>query len=159
MAYPLSLEMKRERVQDALRRIGGLSLPVPPAPGMDSPRHYRNKASMPVGGDKRGRAQIGFYAPRSHRIVPVESWPDRPGGKQPGGGGLSALDGRNSKIEPYQEASRQGPTRHIMSRVSRRGQVMAVVVAARGARAPRAGADGHAALRRARAGLRLSEYQ
>ena len=42
MAYPLSLEMKRERVQDALRRIGGLSLPVPPVLGMDSPWHYRN---------------------------------------------------------------------------------------------------------------------
>ena len=129
MAYPLSLEMKRERVQDALRRIGGLSLPVPPVLGMDSPWHYRNKASMPVGGE-RGRAQIGFYAPRSHRIVPVESC-------------LIAREESNQvaavfqrwmekfQIEPYQEASRQGLIRHIMSRVSRRGQVMAVVVAAR----------------------------
>ena len=127
MAYPLSLEMKRARVQDALTRLGGLSIDVPPVKGMENPWHYRNKTALPVGGVK-GTPQIGFFAPRSHRIIDVEKC-------------LIAREESDQvlavfrlwmekfQIAPYEEQSRKGLIRHIMSRVSRSGQVMAVVVA------------------------------
>jgi len=127
MAYPLSLEMKRERVRDALTRIGGITVDVPLPLGMDDPWHYRNKTALPVGGVK-GKPQIGFFAPRSHRIIDVE-------------GCLIAKEESDQvllifrrwmekfQIAPYDEQTRHGLIRHIMSRVSRKGQVMAVVVA------------------------------
>ncbi|MBR4538276.1 MAG: 23S rRNA (uracil(1939)-C(5))-methyltransferase RlmD, partial [Clostridia bacterium] len=128
MTYEASLTMKRERVRDALSRIGGIDVDVAPVVGMDDPWRYRNKTALPVGGEK-GAPQIGFYAPRSHRIIDID-------------GCLIAKQESDEvsiilrrwmekfQIEPYHEETRAGLIRHVMSRVSRSGQVMAVVVAA-----------------------------
>ncbi len=128
MAYERTLEMKRERIRDALLRIGGIGIEVPPVLGMEDPWHYRNKTALPVGGEK-GAPLMGFYAPRSHRIVPVD-------------GCLIAREESNRVcravrlwmekfgVPPYDERTRTGLIRHVMSRVSRSGQVMAVIVAA-----------------------------
>ncbi len=128
MTYALSLEMKRERVRDALSRIGGLDVDVRPVIGMDDPWRYRNKTTLPVGGAK-GAPQIGFFAPRSHRIIDI-------GGcliARPESDRIAAVLRKwmvKFQIEPYQEASRTGLIRHVMTRVSRAGRAMAVVVAA-----------------------------
>lgn len=37
---------------------------------MDRPVHYRNKAQFPVGYDKDGNLVAGFYAGRTHSIIP-----------------------------------------------------------------------------------------
>ena len=128
MTYETSLEMKRERIRDALSRIGGIEMDVPPVIGMADPWHYRNKTALPVGGEK-GAPRMGFYAPRSHRIVEIE-------------GCLIAREESNRvcavvrrwmekfSVPPYDETARTGLIRHVMSRVSRAGEVMAVVVAA-----------------------------
>ena len=79
--YQAQLEFKEKLVKDALVRIGGfkfgdsldspdsLDLAAPlilPIIGMDKPYRYRNKAQFPVGPEG-----LGFYAPRSHRIIPT----------------------------------------------------------------------------------------
>lgn len=126
MTYEKSLDMKRERVRDALERIGQVQVDVPPVLGMDTPWHYRNKTSLPVGGEC-GSPQIGYYAPRSHRIVDIDAC-------------LIAREESDQVVRvvrqwiikfgiaPYQETTHQGVVRHIMSRVSREGKVMAVIV-------------------------------
>ena len=43
MTYAAELEAKRRRVEDALRRIGGLDLPVPVILGAKHISRYRNK--------------------------------------------------------------------------------------------------------------------
>ena len=127
MTYALSLAMKRDRVRDALTRIGGLAVDVPPVLGMENPWHYRNKTSLPVGGEK-GRPQIGYFAPRSHRIVDIGSCLIA---KEESDRAVAALRLWMEKfgVAPYDEATRSGLIRHIMTRVARDGQVMAVVVA------------------------------
>jgi 23S rRNA (uracil1939-C5)-methyltransferase len=70
--YRAQLLFKEKLVKDALARIGGYETPpVSSILGMDKPYQYRNKAQFPVGGDGK-RPLIGFYAPRSHRIVPID---------------------------------------------------------------------------------------
>ena len=128
MTYEASLFMKRERVRDALSRIGGLTVDVAPVIGMDDPWRYRNKTALPVGGEK-GAPQIGFYAPRSHRIIDINGCliAKRESDE------VSAILRRwmeKFQIDPYHEETRTGLIRHVMSRVSRSGQVMAVIVAA-----------------------------
>ena len=41
--------------------------------GKPNPWHYRNKAQFPVGREADGRAVAGFFASRSHRIIPCEN--------------------------------------------------------------------------------------
>ena len=128
MDYSLSLQMKRERVRDALQRIGGLEVEVQPVLGMEQPWRYRNKTALPVGGEK-GAPAIGFYAPRSHRIIDISGCliareeSDKVSG-------VVRLWMEKFQVPPYCEETRLGLIRHIMSRVSRDGQVMAVVIAA-----------------------------
>lgn len=131
MTYSLSLKMKRERVRDALTRIGGISVDVPPLLGMDDPWRYRNKTALPVSG-MRGSPVIGFYAPRSHRVVPVDGCLIA---KEESDEVLRAVRLWMAKfmVEPYDEVTRRGLIRHVMSRVSREGKVMAVIVAAKDA--------------------------
>lgn len=68
MTYEEELELKRRRVEDALRRIGGAEATVPPVLGAASPDRYRNKAQFPVAPGPR----VGFYRPRSHQVIDVE---------------------------------------------------------------------------------------
>ncbi|MBR6186998.1 MAG: 23S rRNA (uracil(1939)-C(5))-methyltransferase RlmD [Clostridia bacterium] len=127
MTYEASLQMKRERVRDALGRIGGLDIQVSPVIGMDDPWRYRNKTALPVGGEK-GAPQIGFFAPRSHRIIDVDGCLIA---RKESDEASAVLRQWMEKfaVPPYCEETRKGLVRHIMSRVSREGKVMAVVVA------------------------------
>lgn len=71
--YPAELQIKEERVRDALSRIGGFSdLTLRPILAASSRDGYRNKALLPLGIDKNGSLQMGFYAVNSHRIVNCE---------------------------------------------------------------------------------------
>ena len=41
-----------------------------PVCGMKDPFHYRNKAQYPIGTDREGNPIAGFYAGRTHKIIP-----------------------------------------------------------------------------------------
>lgn len=78
--YTQQLHYKEEKVRNNLKRIGGFSIAdmerkeqkflFHPIIGMEKPFFYRNKAQFPIGTDKNGRIVTGFYAARSHNIIP-----------------------------------------------------------------------------------------
>lgn len=70
--YERQLEFKQKVVADALKKIGGITFDVPLPEKSGEPYGYRNKLQLPVGVDKNGNTVIGFYAERSHRIVPTD---------------------------------------------------------------------------------------
>ena len=73
MRYEAQLAFKEKKVLENLRRIGGLELSetqLHPIIGMDEPFRYRNKAQFPVGTDRDGNVVSGFYAGRTHSIIP-----------------------------------------------------------------------------------------
>lgn len=77
LSYEKQLEFKHQKVRGNLVRIGGFSEEeidekMLPAVGMEVPFRYRNKAQFPVGIDKEGNVVTGFYAARTHSIIPVE---------------------------------------------------------------------------------------
>lgn len=112
--YPAQLAIKKRFVADALTRIGKLSDPVVlDTLGMDDPLGYRNKAQFPVGPGQ----VVGFYAPRSHRIVPVESCPIQHPAHEPL---LTAMHEymKRFNITPYDENTHTGLLRHIVLRIS-----------------------------------------
>jgi len=82
LAYPAQLGWKRGIVENALRRLGGIEdAPVAMPIGMANPRSYRNKMALVVTSTTAAAegdvpaVQFGFYAARTHDIVPIETCP------------------------------------------------------------------------------------
>ncbi|MBQ8927192.1 MAG: 23S rRNA (uracil(1939)-C(5))-methyltransferase RlmD [Oscillospiraceae bacterium] len=69
MTYEAELAVKAQLVEDAFRRIGGLSPEFEPILAADSRCGYRNKAQYPVA-EQDGQLVCGFYARHSHRVIP-----------------------------------------------------------------------------------------
>ncbi len=129
--YAAELRAKQESVLDAFRRIGGLEVPVLdilPSPEVD---RYRNKVQFPVGVDKNGVPCIGFYAGRTHRIVPCPDCKLQPSVLNEIGNALCAFFARQG-IRPYDEQSGKGLVRHIfLRRGAHSGQIMVCLVCTR----------------------------
>ena len=129
--YAAELRAKQERVADAFRRIGGLDVPVLdalPSPEVD---RYRNKVQFPVGRDKDGAPCIGFYAGRTHRIVPCPDCKLQPGVLNDIGNTLCAFFAAHG-IQPYDEERGKGLVRHIfLRRGAHSGQIMVCLVCTR----------------------------
>ncbi len=67
--YKHQLEYKKNKVLDALKRIGGFeNAQIDSVSGSDPCYHYRNKAQFPITQTIEG-IKAGFYAPHSHRVV------------------------------------------------------------------------------------------
>ncbi len=125
MTYQATLDAKRQQVADCFQRIGCLSIDVPPVLGMADPSAYRNKTALPVGMGPNGPV-AGFYAPRSHDIIPVTHCPNA---MPPADEVVRRVLGwmKRFSIAPYDEATHTGLVRHIMVRVNRAGEAMAVL--------------------------------
>lgn len=67
--YKAECKIKHQRVEDAIRRIGGINAPVLEIIPAKNTIGYRNKAQYPVGYDSNKQLITGFYALHSHRIV------------------------------------------------------------------------------------------
>ena len=114
------LEFKEKKVFEHLKRIGGfseekLSKLIEPIIGMENPFNYRNKASFPFGRNKNGEIVTGFYAGRTHSIIPSTDCHI--------GVGINKkileiiLDYlKKNKISPYDENTGKGILRHALLR-------------------------------------------
>ena len=77
MSYEAQLSFKQNKVRGNLIRLGGFAADfvdriMEPIVGMEKPYRYRNKAQFPIGTDRDGQPIAGFYAARTHSIIPVE---------------------------------------------------------------------------------------
>ena len=124
MSYTEELWAKRQRVQDALTRLGGTDLQVEEILGAKDPTHYRNKSQYPVGAD----GAIGFFRARSHQVVPIDRCLIQ-----------SEVSDRTAKavgnwmkryrVSAYDETTGKGLVRHIYVRVNRKGESLCCVIA------------------------------
>ncbi|MBP3854257.1 MAG: 23S rRNA (uracil(1939)-C(5))-methyltransferase RlmD [Ruminiclostridium sp.] len=109
------LKAREEIIRSAFTRIGGLEPEFLPIIGNPAPDGYRNKAQYPVGRDKDGNIVCGFYASRSHRIVPCGSCKlEQPVFAEIRRAVLEMCT--EYKISPYCEESHSGVLRHICIR-------------------------------------------
>ena len=73
MKYEEQLRWKEQKVRSDLQRLGGFQeIPMEPIQGMENPFRYRNKAQFPIGYDREGKLVAGFYAGRTHTIIPAD---------------------------------------------------------------------------------------
>ncbi|NBG87303.1 23S rRNA (uracil(1939)-C(5))-methyltransferase RlmD [Isachenkonia alkalipeptolytica] len=125
--YSEQLNIKTRRVRETLQRLGKIDAPVHAAMGMKEPYHYRNKAQFPVG--MEGNTPVmGFFKTGTHEIVNTEHCYIQ----HPVNDVLTKIVkeyiGKYS-VTVYDEKSRQGLLRHMVSRVSNKtGEVMVIFV-------------------------------
>jgi 23S rRNA (uracil1939-C5)-methyltransferase len=128
MSYEGQLEFKTQRVKEVIERIGKLEdVVIHKTLGMKEPYRYRNKVQLPVG-KINGEVKIGFYAPRSHDIIGMDTChiQDEVADK------VVKLTKEwiiKHNIETYDEEKECGNVRHIMIRRGfKTGEVMVVIV-------------------------------
>lgn len=117
MSYEAQLKFKEKLVKNNLARIGDLSdYEMCPVLGMENPYHYRNKAQYPVGMDRQGSRVIGFYAGRTHSIIPhLDCCIGAPCNEK-----ILEIIQRylnKNQVAPYDEVSHGGLLRHVLIRV------------------------------------------
>ncbi len=96
--------------------------------GMEVPYHYRNKAQFPVGVDKNGNLVAGFYAGRTHQIIPnTDCMIQHPCNHLILETILSFM--KEYQIPAYDETAHTGLVRHILTRVGAgTGEIMVCLV-------------------------------
>lgn len=123
LTYPEELWAKRQRVQDALTRIGGLDLTVEEILGAKNPEHYRNKSQYPVEAD----GSIGFFQARTHKVVPIRRCLIQTEAADRTAQAVGEWM-RRYKISAYDETTGKGLVRHVCVRVNRKGESLCCVV-------------------------------
>ncbi|MCD7947565.1 MAG: 23S rRNA (uracil(1939)-C(5))-methyltransferase RlmD [Oscillospiraceae bacterium] len=117
MTYAEELQFKRTRVEEVLRRIGGISLPVAQILGAAHPMRYRNKVQFPVGTD----GAIGFYRTRSHHVIDTADCLLQP--ESAAQLRCAVQDWmRSFSVPAYDERTGKGLVRHLYLRHNRAGQ-------------------------------------
>lgn len=133
LAYDAQLAYKENKIKNCLIRLGKfpkeqIDSIMEPIMGMEEPYYYRNKAQFPVGRNKEGELVTGFYASRTHSIIPATH--------------CAIQDKRNEiiletvldfmkqyQIEPYDETTHKGLVRHILTRVGyHTGEIMVCLI-------------------------------
>ena len=116
MTYEAQLAFKQKKVADSFARLGHLAdVPMLPIKGMEHPFRYRNKAQVPVSRDRNGRLIAGFYAGRTHSVIPQEDC--LLGAEENAQIVRMVLDHmERCHIPPYEEETGNGLLRHILIR-------------------------------------------
>ncbi len=120
--YDKQLTAKRSALIENMERMGGwertaLEQCSPAVLGMDEPYYYRNKGQFPIQ-QIDGKLQLGFYAPRSHDLVPIDHCLiHHPEINQM----LPIVQAylQKSGLPAYDEHTHQGALRHVILRHSR----------------------------------------
>ena len=133
LSYEKQKAWKKERVRNDLIRIGGfvpelVDRVMEPILGMEKAFRYRNKAQFPLGENREGEIISGFYAARSHRIIPID---DCLLGAPENESILKEVKDymRACRIRPYDEVTGRGLVRHVLIRKGfASGQIMVCMI-------------------------------
>ena len=113
LSYPAELAVKKRNAEENFRKLGGLEVEAETVLSAE-PDRYRNKAIFPVA-EENGRLAAGFYAPRSHRVIPVSDCRLQPADFAPLVNTILAF-GTKQGWKPYDRAGKTGDIRHIFLR-------------------------------------------
>ncbi len=129
ISYESEKKAKYNFVKSAFERIAKLDCPVYETRSCDEHSRYRNKAQFPVSRDINGKAVTGFYASRSHRVIPCDDCLLQPVIFNEIAAYTVELMNRYD-IKAYSEATRKGVIRHIYLRKAWvTGEIMLCLVA------------------------------
>lgn len=127
LSYEEELWFKRQKVEDALRRIGGFALALPPVAPSPEQVRYRNKAQFPLG-VQNGRVVCGFYRGRSHEVIAADDCPIQD--ERAVAVCRAVCDWATEfGISVYNEETKKGILRHVYARCAENGVLLTIVAA------------------------------
>ncbi|MBQ3094154.1 MAG: class I SAM-dependent RNA methyltransferase, partial [Clostridia bacterium] len=134
VTYEAELRYKAQRVRDAFERIGDLHPQFHPILGSARANGYRNKAQYPVSGTTDAPV-IGFYAPRSHRVIEQRSCALQPKEFETI---LHAVADwiTAAGVVPYDEQTGKGLLRHVYIRKAEKTEQIMVCLVCTSGRLP-----------------------
>lgn len=126
--YEETLNIKQNKVQNLINKTLQNKTIVKKTLGMGNPYNYRNKAVYPIGKDKLENIVFGVYAKRTHEIIPLQECNIQ--------NEISyeiakfvALQMNKYGVSVYDEKTRKGCVRHIVTKVGiQTDEVMVVLV-------------------------------
>ena len=128
-SYEAQLRAKRAQVADALTHIGKLpQIPVMETLRAEEPWNYRNKMQFPIGRNS-GKIVIGCFAQGSHRIINTENCHIQRAENNDLANAAREI-AEQLHIPVYNEDTHKGVLRHIVGRVGRSNDLMAIIVTA-----------------------------
>lgn len=142
LAYEQQLQYKERKVRGNLQRIGGfdealLKRVTEPIVGMDEPYRYRNKAQYPFGVTREGNPVTGFYAGRTHTIIPgTDCLLGVPENREILEAVLAYMN--ENHVKAYDETNGNGLIRHVLIRKGFLSEQIMVCVVINGRRLPAA---------------------
>ena len=122
ITYEEELLYKRQRVEEALRRLGGADIEVEEILGSEETMGYRNKSQFPVGPEG-----CGFYRARSHQVIPVDDCRLQPPQANAIAGAVWTW-AKSAGVPAYDEKTGTGLLRHVYVRVNRAGEALVCLV-------------------------------
>ncbi len=118
--------LKEKKVSDAMKRIGKIETETDKVFSGKNVERYRNKLQMPLQGTVDG-LQGGFYAPFSHRLIPIEDCLIQNERSIEVFKKLKEYADENG-VCGYNEESHTGLLRHLVLRSSESGIMITVVI-------------------------------
>ena len=122
MNYAEELEAKRTRVEDALRRIGGVTLAVSTMWDAADQTRYRNKVQFPV-----SEGAVGYYRAGTHQVVDIADCLLQPETATACRAAVKAWM-EEYHVSAYDEKTGRGLVRHLYLRTNQARQALCCLV-------------------------------
>ena len=135
IGYEAQLNAKKAVIENAMRRIGGFTdFELDEMLGAERPKQYRNKMVFHAA-QENGRVIFGFYAPKTHRVIPLG---DCLTGDRRNQSVIAAVEDymNETGLRAYDEHTGKGTVRMLFTRVSHSGGGMMVVLSVNGSKLP-----------------------
>lgn len=131
-------ELKENYIRAVFAKQGMKEITLAPMLSAGARYGYRNKAQYPVSAEKDGSLRIGFFAPKSHRVVEAIDCPLQDTRFAPVLRSLKAIL-EDHKISAYDEQTGKGLLRHIYLRGDSAGRELLVTLVINGKSLPHEG--------------------
>ena len=129
ISYEETLNIKQKNIENLLNKtFKGNSIKVQKVIGMGNPYNYRNKAQYPVGVNNKKEPVFGFFAERTHEIIPIKDCQIHSIISEQIAYSIYKFIKENN-IPAYDEKTNEGLLRHIIVKNGfRTGEIMCVLV-------------------------------
>lgn len=136
MDYDYTVQMKKNSVENTLKKAVGREILVNEIIPMEEPFYYRNKLQYPLGVSENGKLTMGVFAKRSHKIIPTKHCQIQNQLAQKIANDIFTF-AKENKISGYDEKSQTGILRHIVVRVGVKTNEAMVTLVVRDLRLPK----------------------